>query len=1357
VRSPVPLLLVIAAACPAADVWTGASDGVWSNGANWLSGSAPANNDTADIQLDGSTNTTITLDADWSVNSLTFTATAGAFTVNGPGALTVRGGGIANLDTDSIQTIACTLRPETIHTWTGTAQASPLVVAGNLAGNAWITLAGNNGRFVLAGTDNSGHSGPFTWTSGNSCELFLRSPGAMIGSHIDLSAGGSGHKLVFDFPGAGQTLTPLLGGNSGGARIHYGNTGGAGGIVATQSDTVWRPATTAGVSTWASALSLAGAPASAAGYGGTAASRIILGGVGDALQLSANRTLVFGGNSNFGYQQIRLLSGLDTNGFTLTLGGGGDNYGIWKQGGLVLTAPHATTSSGGGLSVGNANVISRPYLAFSDPAQLPPGNLGIGNGSTQGGTLLFDNVTWAAFIANRSGGYGTGDGMWQLRTQTNDNRCSGFAARTAPLRIADVGVDATMFDRSLALGSGAVDPDDTAALYANAAVTVACDTTLTGTRTWYPYHSGTGLNGIATSSQFAHRMAGRLSGTGSFAIKGMYLGVADTNPTAELVLGPDQPAPTFANTWSGAPVLGTLDCGPGGLAIGTTGVGEHAFGRFDDTQIAAGGGTSLPTGGGPIRYIACASEYTKDYHSGMLFTGSVAGTAYRLDAGTRLVLGSRASGDHAPVNLGAYQGSSTLEDAQVYLSIGDDAAATHAILVRNPISGASTFTLGSAGHPVTFIPVTWAGSAGGSPTAPVAPVTASRTLVKRGFGTAVLGNVRYRTLDAANNTASTTDALASVTWQIGRSQNSNSLLGGSSYDDGAIRALADTVVGADATNSFVGQSIFLRGGVVEFDTGGAASITWNRTVGTGLFWGTNGGGGFAAYGGTVVIDLNTAGTRDTLIWNGGNFLQTTNNASLILSSRTATGKVEWYDHINLCSTATTQTREIRVLDNESSAADYAEISGNLLRTSGTVSFMKAGKGTLRLSGTGGNYNGTTRVAAGTLLLGGDVPVSGNSVVGNAASQLYVGSSYANGNDTALLIDGAFTVARDVQSDNDTSGTCTFGGQGAQACSFTGGVILRRTTQVQAETGGTVTLAGVVSELDAAQTLVKVGTGRVVMQGANTYTGATTISAGTMQIDGSTQAASAVSVASGATLCGGGTIGGAVTVAAGGQVSGGAAGAVGTLTAASLAGAGTIALDLAPGGSDRIDLSGAGTVCDRSTLALALSGTPAGTITIMQCTGGGSMSGAFAQVTGLPAGYALERTASTVVLRPAVIAITWNDGSTAAKAWAIPPLVVGASAERSDLGVTVDASTDAPLTLTATCSASAAWTPGATAGTDVFRMATGATVLTTVGQSLGSGLATGATVALPLRFTAPLAGTLGVQQTVTVTVAASATP
>jgi rhamnogalacturonan endolyase len=94
---------------------------------------------------------------------------------------------------------------------------------------------------------------------------------------------------------------------------------------------------------------------------------------------------------------------------------------------------------------------------------------------------------------------------------------------------------------------------------------------------------------------------------------------------------------------------------------------------------------------------------------------------------------------------------------------------------------------------------------------------------------------------------------------------------------------------------------------------------------------------------------------------------------------------------------------------------------------------------------------------------------------------------------------------------------------------------------------TNTYAGVIAD-SGVSSLIKVGTGTLILTGTNTYSGGTTINAGALQVNnlgGSGTGSGAVTVASSGTLGGAGIISGAVTVNSGGALAPGSP--LGTLT------------------------------------------------------------------------------------------------------------------------------------------------------------------------------------------------------------------
>jgi autotransporter-associated beta strand protein len=99
-------------------------------------------------------------------------------------------------------------------------------------------------------------------------------------------------------------------------------------------------------------------------------------------------------------------------------------------------------------------------------------------------------------------------------------------------------------------------------------------------------------------------------------------------------------------------------------------------------------------------------------------------------------------------------------------------------------------------------------------------------------------------------------------------------------------------------------------------------------------------------------------------------------------------------------------------------------------------------------------------------------------------------------------------------------------------------------------------------------VIKAGSGKLILGGNNTYSGSTTAQRGTLVVNGSLAAASAVTIQSGAQLAGHGTVSGSVLVEAGGTV--------------------------APGESPGILQSGSITLESTATLTIAIEGAEAGT-------------------------------------------------------------------------------------------------------------------------------------------------------------------
>jgi autotransporter-associated beta strand protein len=173
-------------------------------------------------------------------------------------------------------------------------------------------------------------------------------------------------------------------------------------------------------------------------------------------------------------------------------------------------------------------------------------------------------------------------------------------------------------------------------------------------------------------------------------------------------------------------------------------------------------------------------------------------------------------------------------------------------------------------------------------------------------------------------------------------------------------------------------------------------------------------------------------------------------------------------------------------------------SGKLTSTGALV---KAGSGTLILSGAANDYSGATTVNGGTLA------VSGNSAMGTTDA----GTTVAT-NTTLDFQNVTYSTAEAVTNNGGTIAAST------GSSTFAGGVTLGGNSTYNV--GGTqLTQSGAITDGASTFGINKTGTGVLVLSGNNTYDGNTTISAGTVLAanNGALGASGAATVNAGARL------------------------------------------------------------------------------------------------------------------------------------------------------------------------------------------------------------------------------------------------
>jgi len=184
-----------------------------------------------------------------------------------------------------------------------------------------------------------------------------------------------------------------------------------------------------------------------------------------------------------------------------------------------------------------------------------------------------------------------------------------------------------------------------------------------------------------------------------------------------------------------------------------------------------------------------------------------------------------------------------------------------------------------------------------------------------------------------------------------------------------IVTVAGGVLEMSGASSLAGTSIELTGGILGLGTGDL-----NRTIGTTTdsdqvsFSGD--GSGFAAYGADRTVTLNG---NDGLVWGSGGF---TPGSNLALGHASATHRLVLTNAISLANTSRTLTV------GDGAAVVDAELSGAISSSGSGGALIKAGAGTLLLSGDN-SYSGGTTVSGGTVLVSG-VNGTGSGAVSVAA-------------------------------------------------------------------------------------------------------------------------------------------------------------------------------------------------------------------------------------------------------------------------------------------------------------------------------------------------------------------------------------
>lgn len=555
------------------------------------------------------------------------------------------------------------------------------------------------------------------------------------------------------------------------------------------------------------------------------------------------------------------------------------------------------------------------------------------------------------------------------------------------------------------------------------------------------------VNSLLTGSD-VNNISGVISGTGSVTFQG--------NGTTVL---------SGANTYTGNTTISTGTVNVSGSLVSSNVTTVASTGNF---IINGSVGTSVVNNGTTTVNTALGTTGITNNTTGQLnFTGnSDASNSVITSSGAMSIAGLTASS----VSIGDYSGSGTINLGAKTLNLNANVAGTHT--VSGVISGN-----------------------GGS-------------LVKQGSGTL--------NLTAANTYTGNTVV------QAGTLNLSGSVAGGILVSDGfLIVTPSGSFAGTLTNNSLTGNvSLFnvltnqhiINASLLNFESGSSAgsSIIANNTGGTIDFLsGSTAGSSTITNSGTskIVFLGNSTANNATIV---NNATGTGVDISGVTTALTI-GSLSGSGDVNL------GTKNLS-LNGLLTASNTNTISGNIMG-SGMVTFQ--GNGTTVLSGAN-TYTGNTSVASGT------VNVQGSLAASNITTVSTPGTLIINGSVGTSVINNGTTIVNTLLGTtgitNNATGQLNFTGNsdasnsvitssGAMSIAGITGSTLNignysgsgtinlgaKTLNLNANMAGTNTVSGVISGTGS---LVKQGTGTLILSGANLYTGTTFIQNGTLNLTGS---------------------------------------------------------------------------------------------------------------------------------------------------------------------------------------------------------------------------------------------------------------
>jgi autotransporter-associated beta strand protein len=350
---------------------------------------------------------------------------------------------------------------------------------------------------------------------------------------------------------------------------------------------------------------------------------------------------------------------------------------------------------------------------------------------------------------------------------------------------------------------------------------------------------------------------------------------------------------------------------------------------------------------------------------------------------------------------------------------------------------------------------------------------------------------------------------------------------------------------------------------------------------------------------------------------------TVNSGTLAVDGGQSANRFAINKLITVNTGATFEYRGVNATPTAANAIDLVVNAGTLRVVSGTSALANDSHGHMRditlngatmqlnYAGTGTAYNGESIQLNGTFIVGGSAP-----------SVITTGAGGNDGNTGIALIGARLFDIGDVTT------------------SAAPDLIVNAELENHDGGGGS---------------LIKEGTGTMVLNQANSFSGGAAVQNGTLLVNGSL-ATGPVTVATGATLGGSGSIGGLVDVPAGATIAPGGA-STGVLSVGNTLLGGSYSCDLSGSNADTLAVNGDLDLTG-STLNIVAGSAPTLAVYVLATYTGNLIPGAtgtFGAITGLPAGY-------NVVHNPTLKRIELTNGTNPYGAWETLNGIAGAGAE-----------------------------------------------------------------------------------------------